>query len=101
MNILITGGAGFIGSHLAEDLVKDRKNNITIIDNLSTGRKDNLKPFLKKIKFAKVDLKSNIEKYFKNVDVVFHISKFLVNFDVVYHIAALADIVPSIIKPKD
>ena len=88
MNILITGGAGFIGSHLAEDLVKDRKNNITIIDNLSTGRKDNLKAFLKKIKFVKVDLKSNIEKYFKNVDVV-------------YHIAALADIVPSIIKPKD
>ena len=38
MNILITGGAGFIGSHVAEELVK--KNKIVIVDNLSTGYKN-------------------------------------------------------------
>jgi len=89
MNILITGGAGFIGSHLIRELLKNRKNRITVIDNLSTGRKQNLNEYLKKIKFFKVDLKSNkIDKYFKNVDIV-------------YHIAALADIVPSIVKPLE
>jgi len=89
MNILITGGAGFIGSHLIRELLKNRKNRITVIDNLSTGRKQNLNEYLKKIKFFKVDLKSNkIDKYFKNIDTV-------------YHIAALADIVPSIVKPQE
>lgn len=89
MNILITGGAGFIGSHLIGELLKNRKNKILVIDNLSTGRKQNLNEYLKKIKFFKIDLKSNkIDKYFKNVDIV-------------YHIAALADIVPSIVKPLE
>ncbi len=89
MNILITGGAGFIGSHLIGELLKNRKNKITVIDNLSTGRKQNLNEYLKKIKFYKVDLKSNkIDKYFKNIHIV-------------YHIAALADIVPSIVKPLE
>jgi UDP-glucose 4-epimerase len=40
MNIVITGGAGFIGSHLAERLLKN--NNVFVIDNLSTGRKENI-----------------------------------------------------------
>ncbi len=39
MNILITGGAGYIGSHVTEQLIKNNKNNIFILDNLSTGRK--------------------------------------------------------------
>lgn len=42
MNILITGGAGYIGSHITEELVKiskGKKNNIIIIDNLDTGYK--------------------------------------------------------------
>ena len=41
MNILITGGAGFIGSHLVEELLK-KKHNIRVIDNLSTGSIQNL-----------------------------------------------------------
>ena len=87
MKILITGGAGFIGSHLVEKLLK-KKHKITVIDNLSTGRLENLKPFIKKIKFVKKDLsKSNILQYFKNIEVVFHL-------------AALADIVPIINSPK-
>lgn len=41
MNILVTGGAGFIGSHLVDELI-NKKNKVAVIDNLSTGRKDNL-----------------------------------------------------------
>ena len=41
MKFLITGGAGFIGSHLAEELL-NRNNDVTIIDNLSTGRMENI-----------------------------------------------------------
>ena len=50
MKILITGGAGFIGSHLVEKLYK--KNDIIVIDNLSTGRKENIKFSLGKINFC-------------------------------------------------
>jgi UDP-glucose 4-epimerase len=87
--ILVTGGCGFIGSHLCKKLI-DLKYDVTILDNLSTGRLENIKDFKNKLKFYKVDIKNkkNIEKYFKNIDIVFHI-------------AALADIVPSIQNPKD
>jgi UDP-glucose 4-epimerase len=88
MNILITGGAGFIGSHLVELLLK-KKYNITVLDNLSTGRIENLKFFLSQIKFYKYDLfKENKWK------------KLLKKQDLVIHLAALADIVPSIKNPK-
>ena len=55
MNILITGGAGYIGSHISEQLVKNKKNNIYILDNLSTGRKILIN---KKTKFVKGDIKN-------------------------------------------
>ena len=89
MNILITGGAGFIGSHLVERLVK-KNNRITVIDNLSTGRLENIKNVLHKITFIKKDISkiNNIRKYFKGIDRVFHL-------------AALADIVPSIKNPHE
>ena len=87
MNILVTGGAGFIGSHLVEKLL-EKRHKVTVIDNLSTGRLENLKPFLNKIKFYKKDIsKFNVSYIFKSIDIV-------------YHLAALADIVPSINSPK-
>lgn len=46
-NILITGGAGFIGSHIVENLIHKKCNKIRILDNLSTGNKENITPFLK------------------------------------------------------
>ena len=87
MKYLITGGAGFIGSHLVEKLA-NKKNKIIVLDNLSTGRKENIKG-IKNIKFIKCDLskKGKWEKHFRNVKSVFHL-------------AALADIVPSINNPK-
>ena len=61
-NILILGGAGFIGSKTAKELHK-LKNNVLIVDNLSTGRKENLD---KKINFIKIDIGN-----FKRMDEVF------------------------------
>jgi len=44
MNIAVTGGAGFIGSHIVEKLV-GRGDNVIVIDNLQTGKKENLKQY--------------------------------------------------------
>ena len=88
MKVIILGGAGFIGSHLTDFLLK-KKYKITVIDNLSTGRINNIKHIKKKIKFIKADI-SKIGKWesaFKNSTYVFHL-------------AALADIVPSIDNPE-
>ncbi len=79
MNVLITGGAGFIGSHLCENLKNDKRiKKIYIIDNLKSGSKKNISVFLKnkKIKFIKQDIKNikNIKNYFKNVSIVFHLA---------------------------
>jgi len=85
---IITGGAGFIGSHLAEKLVK-LKHKIIIIDNLSNGKISNLKN-LSSYTFVKQDIsKDNVrwKKYFSKADFVFHL-------------AALSDVVPSITNPR-
>ncbi len=70
-NILVTGGAGFIGSHLVDRLIKEG-HQVVVIDNLSTGRKENLN---KKAKFYKIDICSpKITEIFKKEkpEVVFH-----------------------------
>ena len=72
MKTLVTGGAGFIGSHLVDRLVKDGYQ-VTIIDNLSTGFRKNINP---QAKFVLVDIKNlnRIEKYFQEQDYVFHLA---------------------------
>lgn len=72
---VVTGGAGFVGSHLVERLV-DLGHKVIVLDNLSSGKIQNLKKVKKKIKFFKIDLskKKNIEKYFKNVNWIFHLA---------------------------
>jgi len=66
---LVIGGAGFIGSHLSDRLL-NLKNQVTILDNLSTGKKKNINP---KAKFFKADIRNlkQILPYFKNIDGVF------------------------------
>jgi UDP-glucose 4-epimerase len=84
---IVTGGAGFIGSHLVDKLIK-LEHKVIVLDNLSTGRIENIRHNFNKIKFVKCDL-SKISKwkiYFKKADYVFHL-------------AALADLVPSINNP--
>ncbi len=72
MKILITGGAGFIGSNLVEKLAE--KNEVIVIDNLSGGRKEFIEPFLDKVKFYKVDLLNNVNDYFSGVEEVWHLA---------------------------
>lgn len=58
MRILITGGAGFIGSNLVERLLQELDNEVIVIDNLSTGKKSNIDEYLDKdnFKFIEADI---------------------------------------------
>ena len=87
---VITGGCGFIGSHVVEELLKNKKNYITVIDNLISGKKSNIDIENKRLRFVKLDISKNSKKF----------NKIFKKIDVVIHLAALADIVPSINNPK-
>ncbi len=89
MKTLVTGGAGFIGSHLVDRLLDDG-HSVTVIDNLSTGRVDNIAHRGNDIKLVEADIRDldSILPHFKGIDAVFHL-------------AALADIVPSIVNPRE
>ena len=72
--VVITGGAGFIGSNLAEELAKD--NEVVILDDLSTGQRENIKNLIKKTNVQSIqgsitDL-TLLQKTFKEADFVFH-----------------------------
>jgi len=90
-NVLVTGGAGFIGSHLVELLLAEG-HKVIVIDNCSTGRVENLKHLIDNpsLEFYQEDIRNEqaIAKYFSDIDWVFHL-------------AALADIVPSIEQPRE
>lgn len=91
MKTTVTGGAGFIGSHLVE-LLLQHGHQVIVLDNLSTGRLENLahmkgNPGLSLRQVDVADLQA-IRPYFDEVDWVFHL-------------AALADIVPSIQRPME
>ncbi len=89
-NVLVTGGAGFIGSHLVDRLLAEG-HHITVIDNLTTGRLANLE-----------HVKNNANVAFVNADIADFdvINPLFKNKDMVFHLAALADIVPSIVEPR-
>ncbi len=74
MNILITGGAGFIGSHLINKFIS-KKYNIIVVDNLLTGTKKNLDPFLKNenFTFLNLDVQNHIE-ISQDLDYVLHLA---------------------------
>ncbi len=72
-NILVTGGAGFIGSHLT-DLLIENNYNVIILDNLSTGNEANINP---KAKFYNMDINSEkVEEIFQEnqIDYIFHLA---------------------------
>ena len=74
MRVAITGGAGFIGSNLAEELSKEKDNEIIIVDDLSTGKMENLRKFDQNINLVRGSITDlNLLKgIFKGVDYVFH-----------------------------
>ncbi len=89
MKAIVTGGAGFIGSHLVDRLVEENIE-VIVFDNFSTGRRENLDHIKDKVSIIECDISINGSwtKTFDDVDYVFHL-------------ASLADIVPSIQKPYE
>ena len=89
MKVIVTGGCGFIGSHVVDTLLS-REHEVCVLDNMSTGRKANLTHVANQVEIVESDisLPGGWHKCFKNADWVFHL-------------AALADIVPSIQQPKE
>jgi len=69
---LVTGGAGFIGSNLVDELIK-QGHEVLVLDNLSTGKKENLNP---KAKFVQADITNleQIKPHFVGIDYVFHLA---------------------------
>jgi len=70
---LVTGGAGFIGSNIVEELVR-RGKKVRVLDNFITGKMENLKPFMDKIELVKGDIRNRatLKKAFKGIDYVIH-----------------------------
>ncbi|MBQ1551840.1 MAG: GDP-mannose 4,6-dehydratase [Bacilli bacterium] len=98
MKLLVTGGAGFIGSNLVEKLLEDN-HEVVVIDNFNdtydpNQKRDNIKIFLnnKKVKLYEIDLinKKNVEKVFKK-------EKY---FDFVFHLAGIGGVRPSQLNPN-
>jgi nucleoside-diphosphate-sugar epimerase len=85
MRYIVTGGAGFIGSHLAERL--SRMGKVIVIDNLSTGRKSNLQDI--KVEFIKGDI--NDKSLLRSV---------LEQGDIIFHEAAIPSVVRSVEDPE-
>ena len=87
-NILITGGLGFIGSHIADELLKD--NEVVILDNLSSGTITNLEDSNNEnLKIIKEDIcNTNLDDLTSNIDYI-------------YHLAAMASVPLSIDKPVE
>ena len=73
MRYIVTGGAGFIGSNIVKKLVA-RGDDVTVIDNLNTGKEENLKSVIDKITFLKDSILNRelLEKQSQNIDGVFH-----------------------------
>ena len=85
MKYIVTGGAGFIASHIVDKLI-EQKNEVAVIDNLSTGKKENLNP---KAVFYKIDIQdSKISEIFKKEKP-----------DIVFHYAAQIDVRKSVENP--
>ncbi len=90
MKCLVTGGAGFIGSHLVERLLKEG-HEVIVLDNFASGSQENLRSVADSPRLLLINGdvrdREGIKEYFRGVDLVFHL-------------AALADIVPSIENPE-
>ena len=85
-NILITGGLGFIGSHITNSLIDD--NNVTIIDNMTTGN-------IKNLKNSKHENLKIIKEDIRNTD----LNKLTENIDYIFHLAAMASVPLSVENP--
>jgi UDP-N-acetylglucosamine 4-epimerase len=85
---LVTGGAGFIGSNIVEELVRLKVDEVRVLDNFSTGSRENLAPFMDRIELIEGDIRD------KNI-----LSKALRGIDFVIHQAALRSVAKSVEDP--
>lgn len=85
MRALVTGGAGFIGSHIVDRLI-DEGHKVVIVDNMSTGKNENINP---KAEFWKVDI-ADVDEYWEDI---------FEGVEIVFHTAAAARVQPSIKNP--
>jgi UDP-glucose 4-epimerase len=78
MHTLVTGGAGFIGSHIVEELLR-RGDTVRILDNFSTGLRNNLEGFLENVEILEGDLRDGdkVKKAVRDVEQVFHLAAFI------------------------
>jgi nucleoside-diphosphate-sugar epimerase len=72
-NYVVTGGGGFIGSHIVEELIR-RRETVKVIDNFSTGKRENVAPFQKDAEIIESDIAdaTNLVELFKGADYVIH-----------------------------
>lgn len=75
MRVLVTGGAGYIGSHLVDKLLNEG-HSVSILDNLSTGKAENIEHVLSKVRFINGSIMDNdlVDREIQNVDLVFHLA---------------------------
>ncbi len=75
-SFLVTGGAGFIGSHIVEYLISNNAGRVVVLDNLATGNKNNIEPFLKNQNFTFIegDIRNleDCKKACKGIDFISH-----------------------------
>ena len=87
--IFITGGAGFIGSHIAEWLIHDGYE-VTVFDNLSNGKKEFLSSITsQRLRFIEADI-TNLDSLIEN----------MMGHDLIWHLAANTDIIGGVEKPS-
>ena len=89
MRFAVTGGAGFVGSHLVKLLVKEG-HEVIVVDNLHTGKKENLAEVMNKIEFFHIDI--------RNYELM---EEKLVDIDGIFHQAALTVVQDSFSNPKE
>jgi UDP-glucose 4-epimerase len=78
MHVLVTGGAGFIGSHLA-DFYLSEGHQVSVLDNLSTGSLANIEPILRNINFVNGDIRDSktVDELISSSDLVLHMAAYL------------------------
>jgi UDP-glucose 4-epimerase len=86
MRAFITGGAGFIGSHLADAMIS-RGDTVSILDNLSTGSKENIAHIIDKVTFVEGDIRNRelVEELAKDADVILHMAAALGVQTIMHH----------------
>lgn len=85
--VMVTGGAGFIGSHLVEQLVSDGVH-VRVLDNLTTGSRDNLASVASRIEFVEADVANATD-----------VTSSMTDVDTVFHLASLVSVPQSVADP--